>query len=80
MRPEVKDALRQVDWLRVMHRLTTLARSLRGDAADLEADHHAERSRAGNVRRTFEAAARESMNCRAPSACACPLCGEENQP
>jgi len=80
MNPVFKEAMRNVDWLRVAHRLSTLARSLRGDAADLEADHNAERSRAGNVRRSFEAAARESMNCRAPSACACPMCGEENQP
>ncbi len=76
MRPEYKEALRQVDWLRVAHRLTTLARELRSDA-QLEDDHNAERSRANKFRRSLEGAAREAVNCRAPGACACPMCGEE---
>ncbi len=80
MNPEFKAALARVDWLRVAHRVTTLARAVRGDAVDLEADHKAEQSRAGNLRRSLESAVRESVNCVAPLACACPLCGEENQP
>jgi hypothetical protein len=59
MTPEFKAALRGVDWLRVAHRLATLGRALRGDARDLEADHLAEQSRAGKLRKSIEGVARD---------------------
>ena len=76
MNPELKAALAQVDWLRVGHRLLTLSRSLRGDA-ELDNDHQAETGRASKLLATLDGVARQSVNCKAPAACACPLCGED---
>lgn len=58
MTPEFKAALRRVDWLRVAHRLATLGRALRGDDRDLDADHLAEQTRAGKLRKSIEGVAR----------------------
>lgn len=77
MKPELKEALQGVDWLRVAQRLSTLARAVRGDGAQLRDDLRADNSAADNLRRKLQSVARESFNCRAPAACACPLCLRE---
>lgn len=59
MNADFKAALRRVDWLRVAHRLSTLARSLRGDGRHLEADHVTEQERAAKMRKSLEGVARE---------------------
>ena len=70
MGPEIKAALGQVDWLRAVHRLSTLGREIRGDADGLETDHETERARGVSLTRS----ARKIMDCQAPRECDCAMC------
>ena len=73
MTPETKAALRRFPWLRLLHRLTTLARAARHDP-DLEADHIIERGRAAKLNRSVENIARNAVGCVAPNPCQCVRC------
>lgn len=78
MTPETKAWLARVDWLRVVNRLSTFARTLRSDA-ELQADHATEQKRADRLLHSLDGAARQLLNCKAPQPCACPLCEGESR-
>lgn len=78
MNPELKAVLQRVDWLRVTSRLSTLVRSMRGDA-ELEHDHDVETNRGRKLLDSIDGAARQALNCKAPQPCACPMCEGESQ-
>lgn len=76
MRPEFKAALMRVDWLRVIHRISTIGRALRKDD-DLDDDHQSDQARSQKILKSLDGAARKALNCHAPNACTCPMCEEE---
>lgn len=79
MKPEIRDVLKRVDWLRVVHRLSTIGRALREDD-DLNADLQTDQARSQKLLQSIDGAARKALNCHAPNPCTCPMCEEEKQP
>lgn len=74
----LREALREVDWPRALHRGLVLLRTLRGD--DVGSDTSAEVERARLLRSTMTAVARHAVGCRiASGSCDCPVCKEERE-
>ena len=76
MKPELRKALGQVDWIRVVNRLSTIARSIRQDP-DLKEDHQVDTERAEKLMSSLEGMARGYGGCQAPAACECLVCLEQ---
>ncbi len=76
MDSELRKQLKGVDWVRVLHRATTLIRVARGDR-EVDVDTAREKRRALTMAGTVDAIARAFVGCTRRDDCDCPLHLEE---